>query len=224
MQKKTVVAIHQPNFFPWQGYFNKIEQADIFVFLDNVAISKSGTGGSNSYCKRVQINIQNTAKLIACPIRRAKGIEMIKNVVINDDIPWRKKLSKTIQLNYARAKNFNTYFELLDNLIFYDSQNLAEFNIHAIQSITQCLGYHPQFYRQSDLVTQTSSTELLIEIIKQVRGNTYLCGNGSSGYLNEGLFREHNILLEYQHFKPLPYGNIDSFLPGLSIIDYLMHH
>jgi len=218
MLNKKVVAIHQPNFFPWMGYFSKIQQADIFVFLDDVPVSNS-----SSYCTRVQINIQNTPKFIFCPTQKVSGVQYIKNLQIHEEIPWREKLIKTLQITYGKSKNFKTCIKELEKLIFFNSSNLTDFNINAILNLSKQLGYSTIHYRQSDLATEKNSTELMIEIVKKVGGNTYLCGNGSGGYLNEDLFKEQNVLLQYQNFQPTVYGNIKTFIPGLSIIDYLMN-
>ncbi len=218
---QSVVAIHQPNFFPWMGYFDKIKQANHFVFLDNVTISKSGSGGSNSWCKHVKINMNGNAQWIQCPLRRKKGSELIKDVVINDDIPWRKKLIRTISQYYSKSPNFSRMFDIIESLINYPSTNLAEFNIHCIKKICELLDISTSFHRQSEMSTTTDSTELIIEIVQNLKGDIYLCGGGSSGYLNELLFAENNLKLSFQNFQPFEYGSEQTFIPGLSILDYL---
>jgi hypothetical protein len=69
-------AIHQPNFFPWLGYFDKINRADVFVFLDQVAYPKSGSS-MGSWCNRVKINIAGVASWISCPVVREHGPQSI---------------------------------------------------------------------------------------------------------------------------------------------------
>lgn len=219
-----ICAIHQPNFFPWLGYFDKIQKADIFVFLDAVAYPKSGSG-SGSWCNRVQLAIQNQAQWVGCPIRRESGVQLIKDVKIDDSQPWRKKMLRTLEFNYKKTKNYHDIMPLLTTLIEYPTDSLAEFNIYAIKSLTERLGYQVQFLLQSDLMVSGASTQLLVNIIKKTAATTYLCGGGASGYQEDMLFQANDITLCYQKFSPQAYGD-DShvFIPGLSVIDYLMRN
>lgn len=220
--EKKIVAIHQPNFFPWLGYFDKIAQADIFVFLDNVAYPKSGSG-SGSWCNRVRVNVQGNAAWIGCPIRRQSGQQLINDVMVDDSQPWRKKMLKTLELNYRKAPFYQEAMSLLGPLISYESPYLAQFNKHCIQSICAYLGIKGAFMSQSELQTSVKSTDLLIEITKLVGGSAYLCGGGAGGYQQDQLFVENSIELIYQNFTAKIYGNPERFINGLSVIDYLMY-
>ncbi len=217
----TICAIHQPNFFPWLGYFDKVKQADIFVFLDNVAYPKSGSS-LGSWVNRVKINMQAQATWIRCPIVRESGIQLIKDVKIDDTTDWRIKLLRTLQMNYSKATNFQNSINLLTELIHFKSDNLSEYNINAIQQIARYLNLPTQFIRQSDLNVTGNSTELLVNICREVKANTYLCGNGAQSYQQDELFTDNHINLKFQQFTPEPYLPGDRFIPGLSVIDYLM--
>lgn len=221
--KNVVVAIHQPNFFPWLGYFDKIRTANTFVFMDDAAYPKSGSG-LGSWCNRVKINIQGKATWFGCPIKRVSGVQLIKDVEIDDGQPWRKKLLRSIEFNYRKTPNFECMYSLLTNLIKYDTNNLSEFNIYAIRTIAKFLLINVNFVRQSDLdLPNSSSTQLLVDIVKAVGGNSYLCGGGAEGYQEDHLFEENFIGLIYQNFLPFSYGPEDKYLPGLSVIDFLMY-
>lgn len=218
----TICAIHQPNFFPWLGYFNKIQQADTFIFLDNVAYPKSGSG-SGSWCNRVQLAIQGSAQWVGCPIRRESGVQLIKDVKIDDKQPWRKKMLRTLEFNYKKARNYQEVIPSLTKLIEYETDCLAAFNVHAIQHISDMLGLKVKFQLQSELPVSGMSTELLINIVKAVNATTYLCGGGAGSYQDDALFLEHSLKLNYQNFKPEAYGcEPEKFIPGLSVIDFLM--
>ncbi len=91
-----ICAIHQPNFFPWLGYFDKINRADVFVFLDDVAYPKSGSG-MGSWCNRVKLSIQNQSKWVSCPVKRETGQQIIKNVVMAEGKIWREKFLKSLK-------------------------------------------------------------------------------------------------------------------------------
>ena len=97
-----VCAIHQSNFFPWLGYFDKIKRVDIFVFLNQVNYPKSGNSMS-SWCNRVKIMIDGKPDWVSCPVVRESGIQSIESVRIDSGSPWRDKIRKVIEANYKGA-------------------------------------------------------------------------------------------------------------------------
>lgn len=216
-----ICAIHQPNFFPWPGYFDKIRQADVFVFLDEVAYPKSGSG-LGSWCNRNKLNIGGEAKWVGCLVYREKGIQLIKDVVLDDRQRWRAKLLKTLELNYRKAKNYHEVMPFLESLILYETDKLGEFNINAIKKITDYLGFKAEFVFQSLLQVDGAANELLVNISKKVGANIYLCGGGAGGYQDEGYFELNSIKIQYQNFSVPPYDLSGSHLMNLSIMDYLM--
>ncbi len=215
-----LVAIHQPNFFPWLGYFDKIARCDTFVFMDDVAFPRTGSG---SWVNRVRILVQKEPVWITCPVVRDHGTPMIREVRIDDRQPWRKKLLKTLQHNYSKASHFEDHWDWLQSMIGYETDSLCDFNINAIESIWNRLGLPGHFIRQSSLGTVLHSTELLIEITRAVQGNTYLSGGGAGGYQEDGRFESSGVRLVYQNYTHPEYvqQGVPAFIPGLSILDAL---
>lgn len=220
--KSIICAIHQPNFFPWLGYFDKIRRVDAFVFLDDVDYPKSGSG-MGSWTNRVKLNIQGRATWVGCPIKRQPGSFAIRAAQIDDSQPWRTKMLRTIEMNYKKAPNYANTMDILELLIKYPTDNLTEFNINAIQYIAQLLGLSCNYRRQSALGIVGQGTELLIAITKACNADTYLCGGGAIGYQEDSLFAPNKLNLIYQNFIAKAYGPLSRYLPGLSIIDFLMY-
>jgi hypothetical protein len=218
-----ICAIHQPNFFPWLGYFDKIKRADVFVFLDQVHYPKSGNS-MGSWCNRVMFNVGGKATWISCPVLREHGIQLIDTVKIDDKRPWRDNFRKMLKMNYKDTRNFQSTAALMDHLLNFESDRLSDFNINTIQAISKYLGYETQFVRQSALPKmKETSTEILVALTQAVGAEAYLCGGGSSGYQDDAAFAKAGLQLIYQDFEAIPYGKPDRFIPGLSAIDWLMH-
>jgi hypothetical protein len=218
-----LVAIHQPNFFPWLGYFDKIRRAEVFVFLDEVDYPRSGSGGMGSWINRVRLSIQGDARWVTCPIKRLALGQSIMGARIDEGQPWRKKIIRTLQANYGRASQYERAMNLLLPLINSSENNLAAFNISAIRAIAECIGVTARFVRQSEIMSDGVATERLISLVKAVGGRAYLVGGGSGGYQDDELIRSAGIDVVYQRFASESYGPPQRFLPGLSVIDYLMH-
>lgn len=214
-----VVAIHQPNFFPWLGYFSKIKHADIFVFLDDVQFIKKGS----SYTNRVSINMHGVAKYVTAPIKRKQGVWDINESEFLDD-RWRGKFIKQLQTNYAKAPFFKEYKDFIFDLINFRSNNLSAFNINAIREISKLLKFEVNFLLSSELNCESASTQRLIDIILAVKGSEYLSGFGGDNYQEKELYEKNGITLSYSTFKHPVYGQGDNtFVSGLSIIDALFY-
>lgn len=219
----ALVAIHQPNFFPWLGFFDKIRRADIFVFLDAVDYPRSGSGGMGSWLNRVRISIQGEARWITCPIRRMPLGSLISAAEIDDAQPWRGKLLKTLAANYRRADRYDETMTWLEPLLLMNESRLAVFNMHAIMVVAEKLGLSTRFVVQSALPHEGSATRRLVSIVQAVGGDGYLAGGGATGYQEDHLFGEAGISLRFQNFAPRSYGPASGWMPGLSVIDYLLH-
>ena len=220
---KKLVAIHQPNFFPWLGFFNKISVCDVFIILDQVQFSKTGGNWSN----RVRIAIGGHLAWLTAPVVRSyHGVRRIADMQINNSSPWRQKMLKTLQMAYSHAPYFREIFPFLEPLVNHQTDNLAAYNIAAIRSIGERLQIPKgRLVLGSTLGTEGKATDLLIAMVKAVGGTSYLCGGGAEGYQENGKFPDNGIELRYQNFVHPTYPQINApgFTPGLSIVDVLMN-
>lgn len=219
----VVVAIHQPNFFPWLGYFDKIVRSDKFIFLDDVQFPKKG----GSWTNRVKMYIAGEPRWITAPIQRPPhGVVRINRVMFSEDRHWRAKFLKTVESNYASAAFYDETMSLLKPLIMTDEHMLARYNMIVIRAIAQHLGIeHNHCVASSSLGVSGNATELLINLTKCVGGTLYLCGGGAEGYQDDSAFAAAGLRLRYQRFNHPIYlqGDGSIFMPGLSVVDALMH-
>lgn len=217
-----ICAIHQPNFFPWMGYFDKIKRCDVFVVLDDVQLPKKGGTWSN----RVYMKIQGEKKWVTAPINRPSGLQNIDTVMFQNT-NWRTKLTKTIQANYSKAPHYNTYKDFIIELINYPSNNVVEYNLNAISKICDLLSinFKDKIVLSSTFKLESQSNQLLIDLTKKVNCNTYMAGGGAEGYQVIDLFKDQNINFICQSFSHPNYNQIgeNEFIKGLSIIDYIFN-
>lgn len=220
----TVVAIHQPNFLPWLGWFDKLVRADVFVLLDHVQFPRTSRG---TYVNRVKLLVGGKDAWVTAPIVRAAGsAQRIDEVRLDDAQPWREKLLRTVEHNYRRAEAYDEIYPLVRDVLEHPTERLAELNQHGVRVIARALGLdESKFVRSSTLDASAQATDLLIELTKAVGGTAYLAGNlASSTYQEDEKFAQAGIELRSQLFEHPQYPQAgEEFVPGLSIVDALMN-
>ena len=221
MTEQRVVGIHQPNFFPWLGFFDKVSRSDIFILLDHVQIPK--TGGSAVNHVKVLFT-DGEARWITAPIRRYHGVRTINNVKINHDTNWRKFFLKTLWANYSRAEYYDQVYSFLEPIIMNNNENLSEYNLYAITKFVEKLGLKTKLIRSSWMLYEGTSNEMLISLVKNVDGNVYLSGNGAT-YMIDSMYEREHIAVVCQNFEHPTYPQLKNkpFVKGLSVIDAMMH-
>jgi len=219
----TIVAIHQPNFFPWLGFFDKIVRSDVFILLDHVQFQKTGGTWSN----RVKLLVSGEAHWVTAPVvRNFHGVRAISEMEFQPGDPWREKLLKSLAGNYVRAPFYRGTVELIEPLILNPENNLARYNGAAIMSIAKCLGLPVEKFRWSSTMgVDQQASEMLIALTREAGGSTYMCGGGAEGYQQDTAFAAAGVELLYQNFQhPVyPQSGSKEFVAGLSIIDALMN-
>jgi len=215
-----IVAIHQPNFLPWLGYFYKIANSDIFVILDDAQYTK------NSFINRNKIKTAQGAQYITLPVSHTGNYgQLILESSINDKERSVKKIVRSIELNYRKAKYFPNYFDEFHNIINSSSSILAEINLLLIKWILEGLSIESDIRRSSELKNVTGkSTERLVSICQSVGADEYLCGFGGVKYQEEAVFKESGIKLKMTDFQHPEYPQCwGDFIQNLSIIDLLFN-
>jgi hypothetical protein len=222
LEARKLVAIHQPNFFPWLGYFNKIARADIFIVLDSVQFSKTGGTWSN----RVRMLLEERPIWVTLPVVRSfHGVRLVREMRVADG-PWRVRILRTIRGAYRRAPYFGEIFPLVEELIETPTDMVAQFNLTVVRALTGRLGLDPgKLIVSSTLGLEGTGTSLLVDGVQAVGGGGYLCGGGAQGYQDDERFGSAGIELVQQMFQHPVYPQLGGgeFVPGLSIIDALMN-
>lgn len=212
-----IIAIHQPNYLPWLGYFYKINQSDVFVFLDDVQYSNKGM---HNY---TYIKTSNGSYRLKYPVNQSFK-DNINQVTSKDQINWKQKHLDTISVNYKRAPYFEEIFKDYKNIVEQQYRTIVDLNISLIKIFAKKLKIETQFVRSSDLKIETNKTDKIIDICKALQGNIYYSGTGAKAYQTNEEFESQNIELRYSVFRPVEYPQLwGDFQSNVSIIDYLMN-
>lgn len=192
VEGNVVVAGHQPNFFPWFGYFEKILKSDIFVFSDDVQYPKQ------SVVNRVEIPISGQPSYLTLPVKKGNDQRIADKQYINDDSVI-KKLVKTIKLNLGGYDFFEDLVPILDEFFiqFYKNDSISELNVHMNSYIATMLGITTTTKLGTELnLEEYHRNDRLIRRCNLLNSTIYLCGQGADGYQNEAKIRAAGILLK----------------------------
>lgn len=215
------VALMQPTFLPWLGYFELMTKADVFVFLDDFQFVYQ------SYHQRNRLfTNQNTVQWITCPINKKVSLFAPLNRTIISENGWRRKLWRTIENNYKKTPFFSVYSAELYSLLLQSYENLAIQNMTLIRALAQILGIHTELHCSSEHTFHSKRSALVYEILKFYETDTYFSAHGSFGYMKEdGVFPVEDIEVLFQNAVPEPYPQIGSktFVPYLSVLDALFN-
>lgn len=212
-----IVSIHQPNYFPWLGYFYKIYQSDVFVLLDDVQFSNQGMHNYH-YIKTPQ-----GALRLKIPVEQHIG-DMIMDVKTKDMLGWKGKHLKTIESNYKKSTHFDAVFADYVHLIETDYHSLSVMNTHIIGFIIRKLGIDTKIIKSSDLGIKSVKAEKILDICNTLNATVYYSGTGAKMYQNEADFKIRGLELVYCTFQPFEYTQLwGGFQANVTILDFLMN-
>ena len=121
-----IVAIHQPQFMPWLGYFDKMDSCDVFVLLDNVQYKK------NEYQNRNRIKTSKGWQWLTVPVNY-KFPQKINEVMIENSSDWRKKHLHALETNYGKSPYFERYIDRFNGFYQQEWHSLSPVNIASVK-------------------------------------------------------------------------------------------
>ncbi len=213
-----IISIHQPQYLPWLGYFDKIERSDVFVFLDNVQFKK------NEWQNRNKIKTSEGWQWLSVPVIHS-FTQKISEVEINNTVQWGRKHLMALVTHYSKAPFYKDYIDFFEQAYAREWTYLVDINVHMIEYLVEALGVaDKKFVLASDLESREGSSERLIDICKQLGGDVYLSGKDGAKYMDLKFFKEEGIQVVFQDYKHPRYDQLyGDFEPFLSVIDLLFN-
>ena len=213
-----VVAIHQPEYLPWLGFFKKMMNVELFVFLDDVQFRKKGWQNRN----RIRINDGTT--LLSIPVH-THSYPKINEVTIDNEKNWSMRHKKSILYNYARAPYFGEIKDFIESIFEKKFQYLVDLNTEIIKFIMIELEIKSKIVFSSELEISKKGSDRVLDICKAVDADHYITGTfWAESNLRVEEFKKSNIDVEFQKFQHPTYKQIHGeFIPEMSIIDLLFN-
>jgi hypothetical protein len=213
-------VILQPSYIPWRGYFHQIQKADVFIFYDDVQYDKHGWRNRNI------IKGPQGPQWLTIPVASRGAVSKhlpISEIRIVWDRDWTRTHWGTLTACYAKAPHFREYMDFLEPFYLQRPELLADYTIEMTIALARLLGIeHTRFVRSSQLDVQGSRTERLIKMIQRVGATHYVSGPSARDYMDEPLFHDAGITLEYMEYDYPEYPQrYPPFEGQVSIVDLL---
>jgi len=219
--KTKKVAIIQSNYIPWKGYFDIINKVDEFILYDDVQYTR------RDWRNRNKIKTSKGLQWLTIPVEvKGKYNQKIKDTKISE-FNWGKKHWNAIKFNYTNSKYFYEFKDFFEELYLRDQEKyLSLLNYRFIIEINKLLNITTQISWSMDYdLSVVGNTEKLIHLCKQAKANIYLSGPSAKNYIDEELFTEEGIGVEWMDYSNYPeYRQI--YLPfehRVSIIDLIFN-
>lgn len=215
------IAIMQPYFFPYIGYFQLVNAVDVFVFYDDVNFIKKG------WINRNRILVLNNEFLFTVPLHKQNSFISIKNKLINKALyeNWKSNFTQTLTRNYKKAPFFRETYDLIRQVLGKDCDSISELAVQSVQLVSEYLGITTQFKISSEAYQNQTlqKQERLIDICKQEKATEYFNLIGGKELYDKGDFRKEDIVLHFIQSLPIEYKQFKNpFVPWLSVIDVMM--
>jgi hypothetical protein len=215
------VALMQPSFLPWQGYFALIASADVFVFLDDFQFQR------HSFHQRNRVRLADGSELwITVPVGRSgdaefPSLDTARPIV---DPKWARRLKATLDQSYGRAEYHDVVRPGVEKWIDTTWPSLAAMNVAFIRMVADLLEFTPEWALSSECGATGERSERVVALLRHLGARTYLCARGAFEYMAEdGVFPVPDVQVGFQHFEPQPYPQrrTADFVSHLSILDAL---
>ena len=219
-----IVSIHQPNYLPWLGYFDKIKRSDLFVIFDDVQFPR----GKKHFGHRNQIKTNTGTKWLTVPIKNKSDMVSFNDTIINYDTDWQKDHCSLMVSNYQKSPYFNDYYQDIENIIMNEYKSLTELSTDLIRYFMTQLNIRTTIARSSELSeSYETGGDKIFSILDNTNATGYLTGSGpgSKRYIKEEDFNRLGINLHWQNYECKKYNQLfGDFTPYLSVVDLLFNH
>jgi hypothetical protein len=210
------VGIIQSNYLPWRGYFDFIDDVDLFVIHDDVQFTKS------DWRNRNRIKTANGPRWLTVPVHYQRTAQLICATEIDYSQNWSRDHHNQIATHLANAPYVRDVVALLDPALTARPRTISDLNVALLRQICAYLGISTPLISSRELGVTGAATDRVIALLNAVGATTYLSGPSARAYLDESAFQRAGIRLEYKRYRYPPYPQLwGPFDGALSVVDVI---
>ena len=210
------VGIIQSNYLPWRGYFDFIDDVDVFIVYDDVQFSKGGWRNRN------QIKTPQGLRWMTVPVRHRRLAQLICETEVDYSRNWQRDHLNLIATHLKPAEFLSDALNLLEAAFETRHATISELNVALIRRVCRYLKIHTPLRSSAEFELQGAGTERLIQLLTAIGAATYVSGPSAKAYLDESRFCEAGIRLEYKSYVYPEYPQLwGPFEGAVSVIDLI---
>lgn len=213
------IGIMQPYFFPYLGYWQLMNAVDKYVVYDDVNYIKGG------WINRNRILSNGEVKYINLPILGASSNKKINQIQTNKEVCLIRKTLRTVEYAYKKAPYFKDVFPLIEQIMCFEGESVAEFIINSFKIINEYLDINTELMVSSKLDKDSTlqGQDKVLNICELLGASEYYNASGGQKLYSFSAFSQKGIQLKFLQTNDITYKQFDSeFENNLSIIDILM--
>lgn len=211
------VGMIQSNYLPWRGYFDFVDDVDLFIFYDDVQYTH------RDWRNRNKIKTNNGTNWITVPVIHNSNT-LINNAMIDYSQNWVDKHIKTISFAYSKAEYFSYYSDQLFELLSNKYKTISELNITLIKWIMSVLNIKTELRMSDEFGIDGDKYNRPLKILKKIGATKYLSGPAAKDYTDEEEFKRNGIILEYKSYDYPEYPQLwGGFEKNVSVIDLIFN-
>ncbi len=212
------IAILQPGYLPWLGFFEQELSVDRFVLYDDVQYDRRGWRNRN------RLKTPDGFVWLTVPVQqKGKYDQVIRDVRIDNDRPWRKKHLGTVEAFYKKAPYFDLLYPDFERILQRDWEFLWELDLALIEWLNGIIGIETSIIMASSLEVLGEKSERLLAICRKLGAKEYYSGAAARHYLDIELFEQDGIDVYFQEYEHPTYPQLHGeFVSHLSVLDLLM--
>jgi len=214
------VVISQSMLFPWVGMLEQIRLADVFVHYDDVQFSKG------SFVNRVQIKLPNGVRWMTVPLKDFHLGQRIDELQSRDTVNWRRQHLDLLKSSFEGAPFRDDAIGIVETVYGVRHDSVSDLCRSSMMALSDYFGLTAgrSFIDVCDLGIPGKSTERVLEIVKRLRGRTYITGHGAASYLEHNQFESAGISVEYIKYSHYHYPQFHGpFTPYVSALNLVAH-
>jgi hypothetical protein len=214
------LAIMQPYFMPYIGYFQLMNSVDEFIIYDNIQYTKKG------WINRNRILVNNKDRLISLPLKKDSDyLDVVQRCLSDSWDKEKNKILNSLKSFYKKAPEFDSTFYLIEQCLNVPNKNLFEFIYETILLINDFLNIKTKITISSTIEIDHSlkSQDKVLSLCQAKKADTYINSIGGMELYDKNVFKQHGIELNFIKSNPIRYKQFNNeFVSWLSIIDVLM--